>query len=268
MARRKLQAVSPAGGDAPARARQAGQEQANLTIEQLARETGMTVRNIRNHQSSGLLPPPEVRLRVGYYGPDHVARLRLIQEMQADGFNLRAIKRLLGGTHDAAAQILGLKRAVSAGFEAEPPEILTEEELLERFGPVGPKELARAQKLELVTPLGGGRYEVLSPPLLRAAEEVMRRGVPLAAALTAVERLRRHSAAASRTFVELFLEEVWKPVEQSDEFEERWPEVVESIEHLRPLASEALLAVFQLTMTREIEDAFAKELERRAKRAH
>jgi len=44
--------------------------------------------------------------------------------------------------------------------------------------------------------------------------------------------------------------------------------VVESIEHLRPLASEALLAVFQLTMTREIEDAFAKELERRAKRAH
>ena len=41
---------------------------ADLTIEQLAAETGMTVRNIRAHQARGLLDPPEVRLRVGYYG--------------------------------------------------------------------------------------------------------------------------------------------------------------------------------------------------------
>ncbi|HEY8502182.1 MAG TPA: MerR family transcriptional regulator, partial [Solirubrobacterales bacterium] len=45
----------------------------NLTVEQLAYETGMSVRNIRNHQSRGLLQPPEVRARVGYYGPEHVA---------------------------------------------------------------------------------------------------------------------------------------------------------------------------------------------------
>jgi hypothetical protein len=36
-----------------------------LTVEQLATQTGMSVRNIRNHQSRGLLPPPEVRARVG-----------------------------------------------------------------------------------------------------------------------------------------------------------------------------------------------------------
>ena len=64
-----------------------------LTIDELARETGMTVRNIRAHQSRGLLPPPEVRARTGYYGPEHVARLRLIQELQGNGYNLAAIKR-------------------------------------------------------------------------------------------------------------------------------------------------------------------------------
>ncbi len=68
-----------------------------MTIDRLARKTGMTARNIRAHQSRGLLPPPEVRGRVGYYGPDHVARLELIKEMQADGFNLEAISKLLGG---------------------------------------------------------------------------------------------------------------------------------------------------------------------------
>ena len=55
--------------------------EASLTVEQLAYETGMSVRNIRNHQSRGLLPPPEVRARVGYYGPEHVARLNELSEL-------------------------------------------------------------------------------------------------------------------------------------------------------------------------------------------
>ena len=68
---------------------------AELTIDELARETGMTARNIRAHQSRGLLPPPEVRARTGYYTADHVARIKLIQDMQSQGFNLKAIERLL-----------------------------------------------------------------------------------------------------------------------------------------------------------------------------
>src|SRR5437764_14264290 len=97
--------------------------ESNLTIEQLAAEVGMSVRNIRNHQSRGLLPPPEVRARVGYYGEEHVARLRLIQEMQAQGFKLTAIKRLIGEHGPSTEQFLGLKRAVTASFETESPEV-------------------------------------------------------------------------------------------------------------------------------------------------
>src|SRR5690242_19750367 len=80
-----------------------------LTIEQLANRTGMSVRNIRNHQSRGLLPPPEVRARVGYYSEEHVTRLRLIQEMQAQGLNLTAIKRLIGEHGPSAEQFIGLR---------------------------------------------------------------------------------------------------------------------------------------------------------------
>src|SRR3954463_3904466 len=88
--------------------------EANLTVEQLAYETGMSVRNIRNHQSRGLLPPPEVRARIGYYGARHVERLRLIQEMQAEGFKLTAIQRLIGEHGADADRFVGLRRAVSA----------------------------------------------------------------------------------------------------------------------------------------------------------
>ena len=68
-----------------------------LTIDELARRTGMTVRNLRAHQSRGLLPPPEVRGRTGYYGAEHLARVELIRELQAEGFNLEAIRKLLEG---------------------------------------------------------------------------------------------------------------------------------------------------------------------------
>ena len=67
----------------------------------------MSVRNIRNHHTRGLLPPPEVRARVGYYNAEHVARLKLILDLQADGFNLAAIERLLSGSDGLAERLLG-----------------------------------------------------------------------------------------------------------------------------------------------------------------
>jgi len=59
-----------------------GSAEYRLTVEQLAPRSGCSVRNIRNHHTRGLLPPPEVRARVGYYNAEHVARLRLILDLQ------------------------------------------------------------------------------------------------------------------------------------------------------------------------------------------
>ena len=84
-----------------------------LTIEQLATATGMSVRNLRSHRTAGLLPPPHVHDRVGYYGPEHTERVRLVQELQAMGFNLRGIKRLLDQTRGDPSQLLSLKRVIS-----------------------------------------------------------------------------------------------------------------------------------------------------------
>src|SRR5271157_1897536 len=115
----------------------------DLTVEQLAAEVGMSVRNIRNHHSRGLLPAPEVRARVGYYNSEHVARLRLILDLQADGFNLAAIERLLSGSDGLAERLLGLRIAVTTPFEAETPEVVTAEDLMKSFGEVNQKDIER-----------------------------------------------------------------------------------------------------------------------------
>jgi DNA-binding transcriptional MerR regulator len=240
--------------------------EADLTIEQLAAEVGMSVRNIRNHHSRGLLPPPEVRARVGYYNAEHVARLRLIQDLQADGFNLAAIERLLSGSDALASRLLGLRHAVTAPFEPETPEIVTAEELAERFGEVSGKDAERVRKLRLLVPLGDGRFEVPSPALLRAAEEVMALGISLHAALALVERMSRDCDSISRGFTRLFLKELWEPFEQAGQPEERWDELIAAVSGLRPIASEALLALFKLSMTTQLEGAFGKVIEHQSKR--
>ncbi len=239
---------------------------ADLTVEQLAYETGMSVRNIRNHQSRGLLPPPEVRARVGYYGPEHVARLRLIQEMQAEGFKLSAIERLIGEHGVDADRFVGLRQAVTAPFASEAPEVYTRQELVEKFGTDDGRLLEKAQRLGLLVDLGGERYEVPSPALVRAAEEVTGMGIDLPAALSVIEKLNRNAQSSARTFVNLFVEEVWKPFDQAGRPEEGWAEIIAAIERLRPLALEAFNATFRLTLTAEVEKAFGEVLERRQKK--
>ena len=242
-----------------------GVPDADMTIDELARASGMTVRNIRAHQSRGLLPAPEVRARTGYYGPQHVARLQLIQELQGEGYNLAAIKHLLERSDTSAQDILRFTDTLLSPVASEQPEVVELAELRQRFPGGDAKVLARAEKLGLVVPLGEDRFEVPSPTVLRAGEAVLALGVPLPRALEIVERLRKNADEVSRTFVRLFLDQVWKPFDEAGRPEDDWPQVRDTLGELRPLVSDAFVAVFQQRMSRGVEKAFGRELEKRAK---
>jgi DNA-binding transcriptional MerR regulator len=233
------------------------------TIDELAQRTGLTTRNIRAYQSRGLLPPPEVRGRTGYYGDEHVARLELIREMQADGFNLTAIKRLIEGSGGGWEDMLGFKRIALSGWETEEPEVTTLEQIAERFG-VTPEDdarpLERAIELGVVVPLGGDRFELPSPALMRAGEEVVAAGVPLATALDVLANIMRHTDAVARTFTRLFLDHVLRPFQERGSPPEEWPQVRESLERLRPVAGQAVSAAFAIQMTAAAEETYGRVL--------
>jgi DNA-binding transcriptional MerR regulator len=236
-----------------------------LTIDELAHAAGMTVRNVRSHQTRGLLPPPELRGRTGYYGPEHTARLRLIKDMQGAGFNLRGIKHMVesipeGGGEDA----LRFERALMAPWSPERPEVVGEAELMERFGGAGPVVLERAEELGVIVPLGDGRYEIPVPRLLRAGQEVLALGVPADQMLETLGELVSHANGVAESFVELFMSSLWRPFGRAGKRAEQWPRIMEALERLRPLASEVLVAAFQVSMRRAVEEAFESELKRRA----
>src|SRR4051812_45930671 len=210
-----------------------------LTIEQLSAETGLSVRNIRSHRTAGILPPPEVRDGLGWYGPDHVARLAVIRDLQAEGFNLKGIRRLLDQLGGPAAGLLGVRRALTAPAESAPAQIVTLAELAERLGEQAtPAVLERALELEALVPIDDERFELMYPGFLDMAEQIARRGIPLDAGLglfALVKEDCRHVAAA---FVEAFFEHVYRPFQAAGYPDERWTEVVESVDELRPLASQ------------------------------
>jgi DNA-binding transcriptional MerR regulator len=239
------------------------QEAQELTIDELARETGMTVRNIRAHQSRGLLPPPQVRARTGYYGPEHVARLKLIQEMQADGFNLKAIERLVSASNGASQQVLDFGRAALSAFAEEEPELIDRAELEQRMGGSDQKALRKAERLGIIRAIGDGTYEVPSPTLLRAGSELVAMGVPATHALAVAEQIQRHSRAISDAFARLFIEDVaGGQIDPQTRAPQEWAELAEALARLRPLATEAVAAGFQLEMTKVVERELAKVLKR------
>jgi DNA-binding transcriptional MerR regulator len=227
----------------------------------------MTVRNLRAHQSRGLLPPPEVRGRTGYYGAEHVARVELIKELQADGFNLEAIRRLIENAGGSTSEVLRFTRAARETFEEEPTEIVTVAELARRWGDAADTRLLdRAIALGLLRPLGDGRLEERSPRLSRAGAELARLGVPSERTLDVLESLRRHAEGVAHTYVELFLDQVWRPFYEAGRPPDRWPAVMDALERLRPLATESLLAMFALVMTDAVDEAVGEQLARESAR--
>lgn len=237
----------------------------SLTIDQLARETGMTARNIRAHQSRGLLPPPEVRARTGYYGPEHVTRVRLIQDMQSQGFNLKAIERLLElGAANGSETALAFERAVLTPFGTEQPSTVSTSELFESFPDLADaKTRARAEQIGVLRPLGDESWEIPSPTLMRAAQELIDLGIPFQQALEVGAEIRTHTSAIAEEFVQLYVRSVLDPLRDGERVPlEHLDQAREAVERLRPLASEAVVASFGQVMTEAVERQLQRELNR------
>src|SRR4051812_49195183 len=133
-----------------------------ITLDELTRRVGMSVRNVRFYTTKGLVPPPIRRGRSGYYSADHVARLELVQELQAHGFTLAAIERYVARIPaDASPEDIALRRTMLAPWQADLPVEMSKGELEKRAGrSLSEEDLATLGALGIVHRTKRGRYEV------------------------------------------------------------------------------------------------------------
>ncbi|MDX3585805.1 MerR family transcriptional regulator [Streptomyces europaeiscabiei] len=217
-----------------------------LTVDELAARAGVTVRTVRFYGTRGLLPPPVIGpRRVGHYGPDHLARLALIEELQRQGMTLAAIERYLRQLPpDLTPRDLSLQRAVVASWAPDAVEAVTREELDRLAGrPLGEAEVERLVDIGVVERDGEGLR--VDPGLLRLGLELL--DVPLSeeSILAARNVLIEHSRAAAHALSRLF----------RDAVAERDPQAVKSLSaHMQPLVVQALLTIFQRSLTGELKE--------------
>jgi DNA-binding transcriptional MerR regulator len=222
-----------------------------MTVDQLAQRANTTTRNVRNYQTQGLLPGPKMVGRVGYYDEGHLGRLRLIAQLQAQGFSLAGIAELLKAWEQgrSLAHLLGFEQVLTAPWTDEKPEFWTLQELIELFPEAAEKpELGiRAMNLGLIVPQDDG-FLVPSPSLLRAGAELAAVGVPLPDTQDALATLRDDMARIAARLVGMFEKYVWKPYVEAGMPPERLPEVTEALRRMRPLAASTVQATLAQAM--------------------
>ncbi|MGY1808165.1 MerR family transcriptional regulator [Blastococcus sp. SYSU D00669] len=237
-----------------------------LTVDQLAAVVGVTVRNVRAYAARGLLPPPRLVGRTGYYGREHVARLRLVREMLAEGYSLNMIERTLAAAPETAGSAtLALHRALLAPWLPPEPEETTAGELAARAGVAEDDRLVDGLvALGLVERLDGDRLRVLDPALLTAGLQVVELGVPPEALITAQLAVAEHVRAIAQTYVQMFVETGWRALADAGATPEQLERAQATVTRLQPAAAQALLATFRREMAAAVEVAVEAELRKPA----
>jgi DNA-binding transcriptional MerR regulator len=227
-----------------------------LTVDELAARTGMTVRTLRFYASEGLLPAPQRRGRVAYYDQRHRLRLNLIRTLQDHGYTLSAIQRVLARIpDDATAAEYAVQSAVLAPWLPDHAEELDREQVERRAGArLDEEQLDNLAALGAVQRLADGRFRI-SPAMLGHAAELTRLPVPPSVLRDSARIIQVHAAAVADGLTDLFARAIWGPYQRGELTHEQ---VVAILERMRPLALQGLVGAF----ARAADDAAHRRLER------
>jgi DNA-binding transcriptional MerR regulator len=215
-----------------------------LSVEQLASRVGMSVRTVRFYAGRGLIPPPRREGRNGYYGPDHLARLELVRELQAHGFTLSAIERYLDRIPaDATPSEVALHRTLLAPWVPKLPETITRKELETRAGrSLADDEIEVLIAVGVVEPTPTEDMFKVAPAHLAIGIAFLDMGLPMEAALAANRIFTAHGRAIAEEVTEVFRTTIWPHLRDSDLPPE---DITAMIERFKPLTVQALVTAYE-----------------------
>jgi DNA-binding transcriptional MerR regulator len=236
-----------------------------LTIEELASQAGTATTTVRMYQSKGLLPPPERRGRIGYYGQGHLARLRLIAQLQEQGFSLASIKQLTDAWESGRGldDILGLETQVAAVWAPEVPARLKLSEFKELFAgqAITPAVIRRATRMGLVG-FDGISVTVKSPKLLAIGLELVRAGIPVNETMDELDALQGMADVIAGRFTAVFERNMWEPFVAAGLPAEQIRPLTESLQRLSALAEAVVSAVLRDALRRKAGEFLAQQARR------
>lgn len=227
-----------------------------LTIDELARRSGITVRNIRFYATRGLLPPPQLRGRTGLYGPAHLARLDLISELSALGFTLSAIEAYLQRLPpDAGEAELALQRALLTPWVPEQIEEIELTDLDARAGRVlGAADIDTLESLGVLSRLDDGRVRLHGSGSLGSGLAVLDSGVPVELWRRAYGIIEQHTAAMAEELMTMFQSEILQPYRDRGRPAHERVQLAEAFSRLKPVTVRGVVTAFGRAVNRTIRE--------------
>jgi DNA-binding transcriptional MerR regulator len=214
-----------------------------ITLDELTKRVGMSVRNVRFYTTRGLVPPPIRRGRSGYYSADHVARLELVSELQAHGFTLSAIERYVAKIPaDATPEAIALHRTLLAPWMPELPETVSRKELSRRAGRrLSDDDVETLNALGIVFPTKQGKFQV-AVSHLSVGVALLDLGLPMEAALAAQDIFTAHGRQIADELTEVFKTQVWPAYKEGGASP---VELRQLVERFKPVSVAALVTAYE-----------------------
>ncbi|MFS3127535.1 MerR family transcriptional regulator [Nocardioides sp. Bht2] len=229
-----------------------------LTLDEVCERLGMSVRNVRFYTSRGLVPPPLKRGRQGYYDSTHVARLELVNELQAHGFTLAAIERYVARIpENATPDAIRLHRTLLAPWAAGHPGVMHRSELDARAGrSISDREIEVLHMLDVIAPHQAAdgeepdadTYDV-SIGNLDTSLALIRYDYPAEAALLARNLFDEHATAIADTLNEMFHTLVWPAYRASGASPE---DLRTAVEAMKPITTAGLVNAYEKAVTKSV----------------
>lgn len=236
------------------------------SIDELARATGTTSRNIRAYQEKGILPPPKLRGRKGIYSNIHYSRLRLVSDLLERGYTLSTIADLLNALEEGLdlRAFVGVESALTSPWTDETPVVMPIKDLYAMFNNgIELSSINKVLELDLI------RFEedmehvqVRSMRTMRAGAELVSAGIPFDALLDIIQMLRGNVERVAGELVKLVSNHVLKDYEDDGiPPSEDLPALADLIWRLRPLAEMAVHAELARAMEKAANHFLGDRLE-------
>ncbi len=237
------------------------------TIDELARATETTTRNIRAYQERGILPPPKLRGRKGIYSNAHYSRLRLIADLLDRGYTLSTIGDLLKALEQGMdlRNFMGIESALTSPWTDEEPVVMSIDELLAIFdNQVTLDTVGKALELDLVRFEADGKHiQVRSMRTMKAGAELVATGIPFEELLEIIKLLRGNVERVANELVKLVSTHVLnKYDDDAMPPKEDLPQLADLIWRLRPLAEMAVHAELARAMEKAANHFLGDKLEK------
>lgn len=183
-------------------------------IDDLARASGTTTRNIRGYQERGLLPRPTRRGRTAIYNDWHLRQLRAINRLLSEGFTIKHITRFLTGLQRGAKlvdvlDLTDLSDLLEQRWSNTAEGTLSRAQLERRLGPFDAATLGRLIDAGLIRPTDDpGAYRVTDLDTLDNFGALTSRGMDLATLTEVHIRMSRKLDEAARALTSAAHDEV------------------------------------------------------------